>query len=86
MIDELRTIDGATEDQLLAALQAALSQAEGADAPTSRELARRLSVGIDRVMAALHKLDEAGQLEVVTVTRRTITGYQQRRPGYRLKP
>ena len=74
-----------TQGELIAALQAAMEQPDDpAGAITSAELAAQLGWHIVKVRDELGKLDRAGRLECVKVTRRDITGRVGNRPAYRL--
>ena len=69
---------------LVAALQRAQEQ-PGADGYMSMRELRRATGNTDRVLLRrLHALQEAGRLEVRTVSRINICGALQRVPGYRL--
>ena len=74
-----------TESQLIAALQAARTEAKTADgALTTQELMERLGWSSEKVRKRLRALKIAGKLEVVKVTRYNLSDAEQLIPGYRI--
>jgi hypothetical protein len=74
-----------TESELLEALRrAAVDREDTQGAMTSRQLADALEWTRDRVYKELHRLRNAGQLEVHWIPALDVAGRRVRVPGYRL--
>jgi hypothetical protein len=75
------------ESQVIAEIEAALRGTEGPrDAFTTLELAEMLGLGLDATRRRLHLLKATGRLEVLSVTRPTLSGQFRRVAGYRILP
>jgi len=73
------------ENELLAAVSAALQRIPTGDGMTALEIADAMNISEDITHKALRWLAKTGNLECVRVWRTNITGASQRVPGYRLK-
>lgn len=74
-----------TQDDLLDALRSAIAHPEGGDGFTGPELAEQLKTSATTVRKRLKQLLQSGELELVTVTRKSITGKSLPIIGYRKK-
>ncbi len=76
-----------TTDEWLAALQEAMRPTEAPEGwKTATELARTMSVSLEKIRATLGELDAQGKLLRRFVMRPSIDGRLTRRPVYSIKP
>jgi len=75
-----------TEGELLAELASVLAEAAPENAFTARELRKLTGWGHAKLRDRLYALDDAGRLDVLTVTRPTLGGVMRPTQAYRLKP